>query len=506
VKGVSLVVAVGLMACGLRPGVAVGQTVGVGAPPVTSVDGPVDVSTSTTLALVTSTTLPGAGPVPAGSAITTTTVSAATTTISVASTTSIAPATAIAPAVSVTTSSIVTGSTVSAATSTTKPGIASAARPPATADELRVVVTAALASSTASTRSVEVNVDGIGAVVAFDADQGRAPASTQKLYVAAAVMSRFGPEHRFVTEARTSSGVDAAGTVVGQLVLRAGGDPGFSSTDLAALATAVAKSGVKVVQGGLALDDAIFDTRTRLEIWKPSFTPGEVGALSAFVLDGNHRSDLATLADPGLANLRRFRAALTARGVIVAPGDVRGHVADGGPVVGRIESPPLRDLVIRMLKKSDNTYAEVLLKHLGVGSTTSGTEAIAVFFNSIGVPPPVRQVDGSGLSLLNRSTAHQQVLLVRKLVGTTNGTVVLDALPIACVDGTLRGRFCATVGASVVKAKTGAIDNVIALTGLTQTASGRRVVFSFLLNGTTSSSRARASIDKAIVAVSSSTF
>ncbi len=500
-KAAPFAVAIALLAIGVVGSVADAQTVGVGAPPVTSVDVPIDASTTATVALVTTTSLPGAGPIPAGAAITTTTLDALTTTVPFVSTTSIGPEvtvpTVTLPAVS---------STAPVGTSTTKLGAKSVPRPPATSDELRVVVTAALASSTATSRSVEVSIDGLGSVVALDAEQARVPASTQKLYVAAAVMSRFGPEHRFVTEARPSSGVDAAGTVAGQLVLRAGGDPGFSSTNLATLATAVAKSGVKVVQGGLALDDSMFDTRTRLEIWKPSFTPGEVGALSAFLVDGNHRSDLPTLADPGLANLRRFRAALAARGVVVAAGDVRGHVADGGPVVGRIESAPLRDLVARMLKKSDNTYAEVLLKHLGVGSTTSGTEAVAVFFNAIGVPPPVHQVDGSGLSLLNRSTAHQQVLLVRKLVGSASGAEVLGALPIACVDGTLRGRFCATVGANTVKAKTGAIDNVIALTGIAQTASGRRVVFSFLLNGTTSSSRARASIDKALVAVSSSTL
>ena len=500
-------VAVTVLLAFVAPAVAVD----VGSPPVTSVDG----STTTVFGAVptttaTTTTLIAApSPIPAGDAITTTLVPptlvpptlipAVPETITTTSTTAL-------PAVGEPTTTVA----ASTSTTSTKLGAPTTTRPPATPDELRAAISAALSSSTSSARSVEVSIDGLGTVFSLDADQPRMPASTQKLYVAAAAMTRFGPDFRFVTEVRTANAPDGAGTVVGELVVRASGDPGFTSFDLKTLADGVVKSGIKSIAGGLALDDSAFDTKTRLDIWKPSFTPGEVGVLSGFLVDGNHRNDPDTLADPGLANLRRFRAALAAKGIVVGPGERRTQAGGGGgTVVATVQSASLRDLITHMLKKSDNTYAEMLTKQVGrqvgVGSTGNGVSAIASFFNSLGVTPPTAQVDGSGLSQLNRSTAHQQVQFLRKVLTTPAGAEVVRALSVGCVDGTLRNRFCGTLAASNVQAKSGLIDYVSALTGVTRTASGKRVVFSFLLNGTTSSSRARAAIDKALVAVASST-
>lgn len=488
--------------------------VDVGSPPVTSVDGSTTTVFGTTVTTVTAATstpttlVPVPGPIPAGNAIPTTalpviTVPAVTEPTAKTSTTTGLPA-ATEPTIAATSTS------TSASTTTTKLGAPTTTRPPATPDELRAAITAALASSTSASRSVEVSIDGLGPVFSLDADQPRMPASTQKLYVAAAAMTRFGPDYRFVTEVRAAAAPDAAGTVAGDLIVRASGDPGFTSSDLKTLAEGVAKSGIRAVAGGLALDDSAFDTKTRLDIWKPSFTPGEVGVLSGFLVDGNHRNDPATLVDPGLANLQRFRAALVAKGIVVGVGERRAEGAGAGTVIATVESASLRDLVTRMLKKSDNTYAEMLTKQVGrqvgIGSTANGVSAIASFFNTLGVTPPSTQVDGSGLSQLNRSSAHQQVQFLRKVLTTSVGAEVVKALSIGCFDGTLRNRFCGTPAANNVQAKSGLIDYVSALTGVTRTASGKRVVFSFLLNGTTSSTRARAAIDKALVAVTASTL
>jgi D-alanyl-D-alanine carboxypeptidase/D-alanyl-D-alanine-endopeptidase (penicillin-binding protein 4) len=75
------------------------------------------------------------------------------------------------------------------------------------------------------------------------------------------------------------------------------------------------------------------------------------------------------------------------------------------------------------------------------------------------------------------------------------------ALPIACVDGTLKDRFCHTPAAGKVFAKTGTLPGVVCLAGYTTTASGRHVRFSFMLNQSDSILAARQAIDRAVVAI-----
>ncbi len=486
-----------------------GGVVPVGQPPVTAVDGtpappapptpPSPTPSPPTPPTPSSNTIPVSGVVSVNEPVTT-----------------LAPSTIVAPiqAGSGPTSTVVSSSMV-LPTSVPASGTPASTTPtpkqlvgPRNAEELRAAVLSALALSTSKSRSVFVVLDDTDTVVDLEADAARTPASTQKVYVAGAVLAKLGGDHRYVTEVRSSTIV--AGGAADELVLRASGDPSFSSSQLGALADAVVKAGVQRAPKGLVLDDAHFDNKTRLDIWKRSFTPGEVGVLSSFTIDGNHRSDAETSADPGMANLKRFRAALVARGVTVGSGMRRGELLDGGPVVASVQSAPLRDLVRTMLKKSDNTYAEMFTKELGArngnGSTSGGVAAISAYMVQLGVAAPVAQVDGSGLSSSNRSTARQQVDFLRRTSTASYAADFLDGLPVACVDGTMRNRLCQTSGARSVRAKTGGIDFVVGLAGFGQTSTGTRVTFSFLLNEVRSSSSARASIDKALAAISSSTL
>ena len=157
------------------------------------------------------------------------------------------------------------------------------------------------------------------------------------------------------------------------------------------------------------------------------------------------------------------------------------------------------------MKKSDNTYAELLTKELGArvgaGTTSGGVQAIAAHFASLSVSPPAVQEDGSGLSLNNRSSARVQVRYLQKALAAPTGAVLRSSLAVSCVDGTLKSRTCGTAAAGKVFAKTGTIDYVVALTGVTTTGSGKPVTFSFLLNNVTSARLARAAVDAALLEI-----
>lgn len=370
-----------------------------------------------------------------------------------------------------------------------------------TAGELRAQVDAALAPIAGI--SALITVEGIGTVAEREADVGRIPASTQKIYAGAASLLQIGADATFLTEIR-SSATPVNGLLLGDLVVRAGGDPSLSASGLTDLAKQVAKTGLNTVTGGLVVDETRYDSLRINPGWKTKFTPGEVGVLSAFSVDGNRRGSASL--DPALANLVTFRAALKANGVIVVGGDRTGTLGSGGPVLASRTSAPLRDLVSFAMKKSDNTYAELLMKEIGAragnGSTAGGIGAVRSQFDRFGIASP-QMVDGSGLSSLNRSTARQQVQWLSKIRTSQIGPAFRATLPTGCVDGTMKSRFCGTTAANKVVAKTGTLDFITALAGYTTTANGRVVTFSMIGNSLKSTSAARLAMDKALVAVTS---
>lgn len=486
-----VVITAALLGAVVVPAVGVGpasaqSVVPVGGPPVTGVGQSGAPSASATTSSAPSVSLvPVRVGVDPGPSTTTSTVAASTT--------------AVSPnASSPTSSTVATSSTTSGTTTTTlAPALGSAS-----VAELRSRIASALAAAGAQHFGAYVVVDGLGVVYDQGADVGLMPASTQKLYVGATALLRLGPDRRFTTRVRAEGPV-SDGVLRGDLVLEASGDPSLHLSDVRGLADDLARAGIRSVTGGLVLDDARFDTFRPIQGWKSSFVPGEVGLVNAFMIDGNRRYDLVSKGDVGIANLERFRSALAARKIKVAGKSRRGSASSGATVLADHSSAPLSDLVSTMLKKSDNTYAEVLLRQVGEGSTSTGLRTIAEQFDRFSLRAPV-QVDGSGLSYVNRSTPRQMVEWLRRADDSPVGPALRAALPIACTDGTLGGRLCGTPAAGSLRAKTGTLDFAAALAGFGTTASGRAVTFAFLLNDVGSASRGRAAIDRAVGAIVSS--
>lgn len=85
-------------------------------------------------------------------------------------------------------------------------------------------------------------------------EPGRAlsPASVTKAYMSAALLNRFGPQHRFTTALVSSAPIDD-GVLRGDLIFEGGGDPGLTSEDLWRLVQRLQLSGVREVDGALII-------------------------------------------------------------------------------------------------------------------------------------------------------------------------------------------------------------------------------------------------------------
>ncbi len=174
---------------------------------------------------------------------------------------------------------------------------------------------------------------------------------------------------------------------------------------------------------------------------------------------------------------------------------VLGTVRRGAPdstatCVLRHLSPPLYQILCDMGKFSLNLYSEVLLKYLGAafegppGTWEKGIKVVKKFLAQHDLDTLYnRIVDGSGLSRYNLVSPKFLVQLLIKIYDDFSiMPEFLSALPVAGRDGTLAFRLVHSPLSNKVRAKTGTMTGVSALSGYLQTASGELLAFSVIVN------------------------
>ncbi|HEV7241720.1 MAG TPA: D-alanyl-D-alanine carboxypeptidase/D-alanyl-D-alanine-endopeptidase [Thermoanaerobaculia bacterium] len=151
---------------------------------------------------------------------------------------------------------------------------------------------------------------------------------------------------------------------------------------------------------------------------------------------------------------------------------------------------PLNILVYVINKKSQNHYAEQVLKMIGAemrneGSWAAGNAEIKEWLTTkIGVPAnEFYPVDGSGMSRNNRASANAFVLLLRYMWKSPWREEFVSSMPYTGdPDSKFGNRLRQPPFARQVYAKTGYISGVIGLSGYVHAQSGKVYAFSFLFN------------------------
>ena len=190
-----------------------------------------------------------------------------------------------------------------------------------------------------------------------------------------------------------------------------------------------------------------------------------------------------------------LRAALIANGI-----DVRGPAVDidevrDAPAADRrtpvltYQSAPLSTLAVRLMKVSQNQYAETFLKTVGAGpgvvpSAAAGRSAAQRVFERWGIRADgLIQRDGSGLSRYDYVTPEALVTILTHVARDTRLKGLFEAaLPIAGRDGGLMNRMKGTPAEDNARAKTGSMTAVRGLSGYVTSADGEPLVFSILAN------------------------
>jgi D-alanyl-D-alanine carboxypeptidase/D-alanyl-D-alanine-endopeptidase (penicillin-binding protein 4) len=153
----------------------------------------------------------------------------------------------------------------------------------------------------------------------------------------------------------------------------------------------------------------------------------------------------------------------------------------------RFESPPLEVLVAHTNMKSNNLYAEHLLRQIGQkrkgeGSFTKGIAALKEWCSAKGISTTgLRIKDGSGLSRANSVSTRFFVELLTSLSKEDYYESFKSALPVAGRSGSMRriGKGSAIEGK--MYAKTGYIEDARAYCGFLE-VEDEMIVFSILAN------------------------
>ena len=224
------------------------------------------------------------------------------------------------------------------------------------------------------------------------------------------------------------------------------------------------------------------------------------GQISA---ESNGRRFAFPATDPAQYAALALRKALTDLGVDVEGGAKSAHELPdrlpslrsrtrprvaAGRVVAQVTSLGLSEAVRVVNKVSQNLHAEMLLREVayreaGIGSWEAAIASLRKFLAEAGLGSGEHYLrDGSGLSRHNLVAPRATVRLLESMWDSPEREAYVDSLPVAGHDGTLDWRFRRSAARARIRAKTGSMSSVLALSGYAEADGGRTYAFSIFAN------------------------
>ncbi|MDR6324790.1 D-alanyl-D-alanine carboxypeptidase/D-alanyl-D-alanine endopeptidase [Actinoplanes couchii] len=406
-----------------------------------------------------------------------------------------------------------------------------AAPDPASVKEaLDPLVAAGALGSTVHIQVVDVSTDTL--LYARNADKKTTPASTTKVLTAATVLAARGAAHRLETRV-------VAGATAGEVVIIGGGDatmavekgdkdlfPGAARLD--DLAAQVKKALGTTKPTRVTVDTSLFEGPETATGWgSADISPGgQVARIQSLMTNAgriepvhNEFGGDPRYNDPAVSVGRLFAEMIGAPDAPVKRGtapEAAPTSASAGPgagiapgaELGKVQSPPLVQIVDWMLQQSDNVLAEVLGRQVALAageeaSFEGAAKAMTDKLTELGLPSGQATLyDASGLSNRNGITPDLLVQTLRLAAGGTlpELTNIFNGLPVAGWSGTLETRFATpsdnATAQGIVRAKTGSLSGVSTLAGVLVTKERQILAFAIMAKGGANAITARQAIDK----------
>jgi D-alanyl-D-alanine carboxypeptidase/D-alanyl-D-alanine-endopeptidase (penicillin-binding protein 4) len=194
--------------------------------------------------------------------------------------------------------------------------------------------------------------------------------------------------------------------------------------------------------------------------------------------------------DPELYVEQVIKETLVKNGMLLKGIIHNGSTPKDAQLIAQFQSADLHKMIDHMLKESDNLYANSLTKELGLAVTDHGSHKQGMYaikkilaeHTSIDMKQ-VELADGMG-TRYNLSSPKQMVSLLSDLYNDKNlRPIILEALPLAGVSGTLKTRMLKTPLEKRVVAKTGTMHDITSLSGYLLSPQDKTLIFSIIING-----------------------
>ncbi len=337
-------------------------------------------------------------------------------------------------------------------------------------------------------------------VLAHNANQLFTPASNTKLFSSVLALELLGQDFRFKTSLVTD-GKRHKNELVGNVYIQGSGDPMLTRHDLARLIKNLADRKITKIVGDFCIDLTLYDQ----EYFAPGSSIDDLGAswnnpVCSLMVDRKplginvapyisfmDRTRIKSMFFPG----NQFIKQVLAKYGIELTGSITQKIVPQKYVhLKHHLSPPLFDLLNKVLKDSDNLIADCLFKKAGAcycnasGNWQNAADAQKQWIKKNKILPTSDYVikDGSGRSRYNLIAPGHIISLLKWVHRQSYFDTFCKSLAIAGVDGRLKNRM--TSNAPRIYAKTGTLSGVTGLSGYIRTDHDQ-FAFSILINGFT---------------------
>ncbi len=301
------------------------------------------------------------------------------------------------------------------------------------------------------------------------------PASCMKLVTAITALDQLGANYDYQTRIYMTGNVNYS-TLEGNIYCVGGFDPTLTIDDVAVLANCVSRLGIDSIRGQIVADRTMKEALDYGEGWCWDDENPMLNALSI----GRKYNFLETFAEEvARAGINLERVQLT-----------EGRVPQNAQLIATFRHN-ISQILDRMMKKSDNFYAESMFYQTaasarkGLARARDARDITKRLIARLGLGDnPYKIADGSGLSLYNYVSTELLCTLLRHAWRSPSiQDALLPSLPIAGVDGTLKDRMKKTSAQGNVRAKTGTVTGISSLAGYCTAANGHQLCFAIINQG-----------------------
>ncbi len=205
----------------------------------------------------------------------------------------------------------------------------------------------------------------------------------------------------------------------------------------------------------------------------------------------------AAVVNPGDRFLQRFRDTLVAQGIrvnktLLVTEKQANSAIEANRELAAIESPPLSELVMEVNQESNNLYAEVILRLLGLNiteknnraidsSADAGLAVVKAILTQRGVKPDSYILaDGSGLSRHNLISPEALVQTLRVMANSQRSPLYRSSMPVREFSGGV-----------TIRAKSGGMSGISSLAGYVDSPEYDSLLFAIILNNSDNSGTVR---------------